>query len=81
MDLELGLLNCQLSVFGATSMKIKILIFSILTPILMQSVLKLNTYDGHLAATELIHNINLYQCQLRVSCFEILELKTQKHTK
>ena len=47
----------------------------------MQSVLKLNTYDGHLAATELIHNINLYQCQLRVSCFEILELKTQKHTK
>ena len=52
-----------------------------LTPILSQSVLKLNTYDGHLAATELIHNINLYQCQLQVSCFEILELKTQKHTK
>ena len=47
----------------------------------MQSVLKLNTYDGHLAATELINNINLYQCQLQVSCFEILELKTQKHTK
>jgi hypothetical protein len=47
----------------------------------MRSVLKLNTYDGHLADTELIHDINLYQCQLLVSCFKMLELKTQKHTK